>query len=434
MTSVERKAKVGQLARSILVRDVRLGINNLRLHGLRSFLTMLGMVFGVASVIAMLAVGNGAGQEALEQIRQMGSDIIILESSKPLAEDKQRQGQNFISMYGLTYLDAQRIQETIPALSLVVPVKVRTEQVYKSSQAVDVRVVGTVPSWFSVVQRPLVAGRLLVPFDEERRQAVAVITEELVSQLFPLQKVLGNFVRLGGSSYRVVGVVRSNSPGSSKIKSTDSANDIYIPLAVMRERYGDILVQINSGSSVRERVELYQLLVKMETEADVEPNASAVHTLLKRFHKQQDVVVHIPLELLRQAQETQQRFNIVLGSIAAISLLVGGIGIMNIMLASVTERTREIGVRRAIGARQWQIITQFLIETVVLSCCGGLLGVLVGLVLPWLITQLTGLSTVVTTSSLILSLLISVSVGVVFGLYPAIRASRLDPITALRHE
>lgn len=434
MTGAEREARVGQLARLMLVRDVRLGINNLRLHGMRSFLTMLGMVFGVASVIAMLAVGNGAGQEALEQIRQLGSDIIILESSKPVAEDKQRQGQNFLSMYGLTYLDAQRIEETIPDLRLVVPVKVRREQVYKSSQAVDVRVVGTIPSWFNVVRSSLVAGRLLTAFDEERCQAVAVITEELAQQLFPLQPVLGNFVRLGGSSYRVVGVVRNSAQGGSKIKSADSANDVYLPLAVMRERFGDILVQMNSGSSVRERVELYQLLVKMVDEANVEPNASAVQTLLQRFHKQQDVIMHIPLELLRQAQETQQRFNIVLGSIAAISLLVGGIGIMNIMLASVTERTREIGVRRAIGARQWQIITQFLIETVVLSCCGGLLGVVVGLVLPWLITQLTGLSTVVTTASLILSLLISVSVGVVFGLYPAIRASRLDPITALRHE
>ncbi|MDY0189453.1 MAG: ABC transporter permease [Desulfuromonas sp.] len=430
----KREARVGQLARLILVRDVRLGINNLRLHGMRSFLTMLGMVFGVASVIAMLAVGNGAGQEALEQIRQLGSDIIILESSKPLSEDKQRQGQNFVSMYGLTYLDAQRVQETIPALRLVVPVKVRREQVYNSSQAVDVRVVGTVPSWFNVVQRPLVAGRLLTPFDEERHMAVAVITAKLAQQLFPLQSVLGNFIRLGGNSYRVVGVVRSSAQESSKIKAADSANDVYIPLAVMRERYGDILVEMNSGSSLRERVELYQLLVKMESEADVEPNASAVQTLLQRFHKKQDVVMHIPLELLRQAQATQQRFNIVLGSIAAISLLVGGIGIMNIMLASVTERTREIGVRRAIGARQWQIITQFLIETVVLSCCGGLLGLLVGLVLPWLITQLTGLSTVVTTASLVLSLLISISVGIIFGLYPAIRASRLDPITALRHE
>lgn len=434
MTRAEREARIGQLARVILVRDVRLGINNLRLHGMRSFLTMLGMVFGVASVIAMLAVGNGAGQEALEQIRQLGSDIIILESSQPVAEDKQRQGQNFLSMYGLTYLDARRIQETIPGLRLVVPVKVRREQVYKSSQAVDVRVVGTEPSWFSVVQRPLVAGRLLTAFDEQRRQAVAVITEELAQQLFPMQNVLGNFVRLKGSSYRVVGVVRSGAQGSTKIKSADSANDIYVPLTVMRERYGDILMQMSSGSSVRERVELYQLLVKMVEESAVEPNASAVHTLLQRFHKQQDVVMHIPLELLRQAQATQKRFNIVLGSIAAISLLVGGIGIMNIMLASVTERTREIGVRRAIGARQWQIITQFLIETVVLSCCGGLLGVLVGLVLPWLITQLTGLSTVVTTASLILSLMISICVGVVFGLYPAIRASRLDPITALRHE
>ena len=427
-------ASLSLWARMIVLRDVRLGINNLRLHGMRSLLTMLGMVFGVASVIAMLAVGNGAGQEALRSIRQMGSDVIVLESIKPVAEDKQQQGQNFLSVYGLTYLDAQRVEETIPGVQLLVPVKMRREQVVNQAQAVPVRLIGTTPQWFNLVRHNVVGGRLLTPLDAYEHMNVAVVSESLARQLFPLQEVLGNFVRVGGNCYRIVGVVRGSGLTGKKVQAADQEQDIYIPLEVMRENYGDILIQYRAGGSTRELVELHQLLVKMAAEDEVMITATALHSLLGRFHKQFDVKMKIPLELLRQAQKTQRRFNIVLGSIAAISLLVGGIGIMNIMLASVTERTKEIGIRRAIGARRWQIITQFLIETVVLSCCGGLLGVALGVVVPWLITQLTGLSTVVTTGSLILSLLISVSVGVMFGLYPAIRASRLDPITALRRE
>jgi putative ABC transport system permease protein len=427
-------SKTNKLYALLALRDVRMGINNLRLHGMRSFLTMLGMVFGVASVIAMLAVGNGAGQEALEQIRLLGSDVIILTSTKPVAGGQERREQNFLSVYGLTYLDMLRLRQTIPDVQVVVPVKTRRAQIFNQSKAVVVRLVGTSAQWFDVVKRPLVAGRLLTQFDVSQRLAVAVITDKLARQLFPLQEVIGNFVRVEGNCYRVVGVVRSGGQGGDKVQLPDSDNDVYLPLAVLRESYGDILVQRVTGGSVRERVELHQLLVKMNSEAVVEATGSALSRLVERFHKQDDVSMRIPLELLRQAQKTQRRFNIVLGSIAAISLLVGGIGIMNIMLASVTERTREIGVRRAVGARQGQIVAQFLIETVVLSGCGGLLGVGLGLVLPWMITRLTGLSTVVTSGSLILSLLISVSVGVIFGLYPAFRAARLDPITALRHE
>lgn len=418
----------------VVVRDVRLGVNNLRLHGIRSILTMLGMVFGVASVIAMLAVGNGASQEALRQIRQLGSDVIIMESTKTVAEDKQRQGQNFLSIYGITYLDVVRLRDTIPDVELLVPVKIRREQVFNQAQAVAVRLVGTTSYWFELVQRPLLVGRLLTALDVQHKQAVAVITEQLAHKLFPLQPVVGNFMRVAGSYYRVVGVVRSAELTGGKVESPDRDHDVYIPLSTMRERQGDMLVKHRAGASVRERVELHRLLVKMDSESVVEQTASALHTMFTRFHKRSDVTIRVPLALLRQAEQTQRRFNIVLGAIAAISLLVGGIGIMNIMLASVTERTREIGIRRAVGAQRRQIVVQFLIETVVLSSSGGFLGIGLGLLLPWVITQITGLSTVVTPASLVLSLLISSAVGIVFGLYPAIRASSLDPITALRHE
>lgn len=425
---------VYKVSGAVVVRDVRLGINNLRLHGMRSILTMLGMVFGVASVIAMLAVGTGASQETLRQIRQLGSDVIIMESSKTVAEDKQRQGQNFMSVYGITYLDVVRLRETIPDVQLLVPIKIRREQVFNQAQAVSVRVIGTTSHWFDLVKRPLLTGRLLTELDMQDKNAVAVITEQLARKLFPLQQVVGNFMRVAGSYYRVVGVVRSAELGSGKAPSPDRDHDVYVPLSTMRERQGDVLVKHRAGASVRERVELHRLLVKMDSESVVERTASALHTMFSRFHKRSDVTIRVPLALLRQAEQAQRRFNIVLGAIAAISLLVGGIGIMNIMLASVTERTREIGIRRAIGARRWQIVVQFLIETVVLSCSGGFIGIALGLLLPWVITKITGLSTVVTSASLVLSLLISLAVGIVFGLYPAIRASRLDPITALRHE
>lgn len=423
-----------RLLPSLIYRDIHLGLNNLRLHAMRSFLTMLGMIFGVASVIAMLAVGQGASDDALEQIRQLGSDVVVMESVNIVSTDNQRQGQNNFSVYGVTYRDVMRLRDTIPNVRRVVPVKIRHERVVTQKQEVAVRLVGTTAHWFDLVKRPLVAGRLFTPLDEQRHHSVAVITEKMGQQLFPLQAVLGNFVRIAGNVYRVVGVVRSAEAVSESVTSPDRDGDIYIPLTVMREYLGDMLVSRLAGTTVREEVELHQVFVQMNAESVVESTASAIDHLISQFHRKDDVTIKIPLVLLRQAEETQRRFNIVLGAIAAISLLVGGIGIMNIMLASVTERTREIGIRRAIGARRYQIISQFLIETVVLSCSGGFVGCIVGLILPWTISTITGLSTVVTSGSLVLSLLISLSVGIVFGLYPAIRASRLDPITALRHE
>ena len=217
------------------------------------------------------------------------------------------------------------------------------------------------------------------------------------------------------------------------LQSVAGAEDIYVPLSALRERNGDVLLRYKSGGSVRERVQLHRVLLKMARERDVEATAAALRTMLHRFHRRDDVKVQVPLALLRQAERTQRRFNIVLGAIAGISLLVGGIGIMNIMLASVTERTREIGVRRAIGASRADIMRQFIIETVVLAAGGGVLGVVLGFALPWLITRFSGVDTLVTGSSVVLSLLISVAVGLVFGLYPARRAALLNPVEALRH-
>jgi putative ABC transport system permease protein len=245
---------------------------------------------------------------------------------------------------------------------------------------------------------------------------------------------LGERISVEGNVFTVVGIVRSDDADAGGIRTPDSHDDVYVPLEVMRARYGDLDIRSLPGQFSREEVDLSLCIVEVARDADVEPTADGIAHMLDRLHARTDFRVSVPLALLRQARETKRTFNIVLGAIACISLLVGGIGIMNIMLASVTERTREIGIRRAIGATRQQIVTQFLVETVVLSGMGGLIGIALGLLIPWIITRLTALPTLVTPWSVALSLGISIAVGLVFGIYPAARAARLDPILALRHE
>jgi putative ABC transport system permease protein len=272
-----------------------------------------------------------------------------------------------------------------------------------------------------------------VPYDLANFSNVTVLTEHGARRLLATESTIGQTVKLGGDYFEVVGIVRSES-GEGGLQTPDRQIDAYIPITVARERFGDTTLQISAGSRSRERVELHQIIAEVDSIEQVEATAAAIEAMLARFHKKQDYAIAVPLALLRQAEATKRTFNIVLGSIAGISLLVGGIGIMNIMLASVTERTREIGIRRAIGAKRRQIVMQFLIETVVLSTTGGLIGMAIGILIPRLITLLAGLPTVVTATSLFLSLGISLAVGMVFGLYPAVRAAGLDPIVALRHE
>jgi putative ABC transport system permease protein len=419
-----------------LFRNIGLGIKNLLLHKLRSVLTMLGMVFGVGSVVAMLSVGEGASKTALEQIRKLGSNNIIVSSMKPVDEENQpTHGRMRMSVYGLLYEDVERIRETCPAVERVVPVKLVRKEGRLGERTLELRVVGTAPDWFDLVQRPVIAGRVMAAADAvNASKNVAVLTEHGARRLLATQNTIGQTVRIGGHYFEVIGIIQSEGGQSGGVQTPDQEVDAYVPIAVARERWGDIVSRQTAGGFERERVELHQMIVQVTSTDDVPATAAAIESMLRRFHKKNDYHMSVPLALLQQAEATKRTYKIVLGSIAGISLVVGGIGIMNIMLASVTERTREIGIRRAIGARRRQIISQFLIETMVLSTVGGLIGIGLGVLIPWIITLRSGMPTVVTAYSLVLSFGISMIIGIVFGLYPAVRAANLDPIVALRHE
>jgi len=417
-----------------VARNIHLGIKSLMLHKLRSFLTMLGIVFGVSSVIAMLSIGEGASKEALAQIRKLGSTNILISSIKPVEDEAEANVHSHMIMYGLLYDDELRVIETFPAVQQVAPVKEIRKEGRLYERALELRVVGTTPAWFDLVQRSLIAGRGILKRDIDAHAHIVVLTEYGARRLLATERAIGEQLRIGSEYFEVVGIVRSEAEQGGTIQTPDQEVDAYIPLNVARTSFGDIIIRRTTGSREMSRVELHQLIVQIRNEDEVEATAAGITRMLERFHKKLDYRISVPLALLRQAEATKRNFNIVLGSIAGISLLVGGIGIMNIMLASVTERTREIGVRRAIGAKRKQIVVQFLIETMVLSTLGGFVGIGIGVSIPWLVTRFSGMPTVVTPESLVLSVGISMAVGIVFGLYPAVRAANLDPIEALRHE
>ncbi|UCG67872.1 MAG: ABC transporter permease [Deltaproteobacteria bacterium] len=395
---------------------------------------MLGVVFGVGSVVAMLAVGEGASKEALDQIRKLGSNNVIITAVKSVEEETTSTTQSFMSIYGLTYEDYRRLSETMKTIKKTVPVKLVRKEGFLKARVLELRVVGTTPIWFDLVQRPVIAGRVLTGSDVYDQAPVTVLTEYGARRLLATDSTIGQTLRIGSDAFKIVGIVKSEGGEAANIQLPDQQVDAYIPIDVARVYYGDISFRRTSGSDEREMVELHQIIVQVDRTENVESTAKGIEEMLKRFHNKKDYIISVPLALLQQAEATKRTFNIVLGSIACISLLVGGIGIMNIMLASVTERTREIGIRRAIGAKKKQIIMQFLIETVVLSTIGGIVGLGLGILIPALITYLAGMPTVITLWGIILPLFISGAIGIVFGLYPAARAAEVDPIIALRHE
>ena len=429
-------------------RIIKLGLHSLIEHKLRSFLTALGVIFGVGSVIAMLAIGEGASYEAREQIRTMGSANIIIRSVKPPSTGGAARGA--LVTYGLTYEDLLRIRDLYPQIQIHVPAREINMRLRYNDVLAPGKIVGTVPWAMTRSSMKLQAGRFIDTYDMKNSDNAAVITAATARKLFVLEYPIGKNFYIGKEAYQVVGVIddmasKSGGGGSdaSKPSSSSSGNDagaakefyeVYIPITAATRRFGQIIVSHESGSRTMERVELHRLTLTAPSEDAVPALAASVRATLQQNHKAVDYELTVPLELLKQAEQTKRIFNIVLGSIAAISLLVGGIGIMNIMLASVTERTREIGIRRALGATRADIVVQFLVEALLLSLIGGLIGVGLGISVPKLVTHLAGLVTIIQADAIILAFSISLGTGIIFGLYPAIRAAALSPIEALRHE
>ena len=403
------------------------------LHRLRSLLTVLGIVFGVTSVVAMLAIGEGASAEAQDRIRRLGSRNLILGSRTPPASENASEERQRTSEYGLLRTDVERIRSTIPYVQRMASRRNASEEVRSGPRKLNAELAGVTNTYADIAMLRVLSGRFLSVVDEMRSRPVCVLGDTVAQRLFLSQDPVGRQIWAGSHPYRVVGVLdRRGEPRGGAGTGVDDV--VFIPLTTMDDRYGDVLAGFKTGSLSMERVELHAVLVEALDIGTVEPVAIALRSLLDRWHPKEDVRLTVPLELLREARETKRIFTIVLGSIAAISLLVGGIGIMNIMLASVMERTREVGIRRALGARRIHIIVHFLAETVLLSVSGGGIGLLLGVLIPAIVSRVFKMQTVVTPWSLGLAFGISAFVGIVFGLYPAVRAADLDPVEALRRE
>ncbi len=430
----------------------QLGVRSLRLHPLRSSLTILGILVGVASVIWLLAIGQGISSAAQRQIESLGADNIIVRSIKP--RDESNEEKKGVVKYGLTRRDFDRLQTTIPTIERALPVREVRREFRRKDHLVDGRLVGCTPQYAPINHLHTERGRFLTDADLQFKRNVCVLAAETARRLFPVEDALGRSVRVENLYYMVVGIVAARAPSAGiggSLAAQDYSSDVYIPINELWSRVGDTVITERSGSFEGESLEVSQITLRVKSVDSVLETAEVVKTTLSKFHDKPDYGVTVPLELLEQARTTRLMFMIFMGIIAAISLVVGGIGIMNIMLATVTERTREIGIRRAVGAKRKDIARQFLVETIVLSVVGGIGGVVCGLAcgpvtqqarsmlvgafplavknLPEVIREV---QPEVVGWSIPLAFGISVAVGVVFGLYPAVRAATMDPIEALR--
>jgi putative ABC transport system permease protein len=423
-------------------RSFVLAVRSLWLHKLRALLSVLGIVIGTAAVIALMAFGEGSMQDALDDIKRQGATNVIVRSVKPPDEGNTAR-RSMVAIYGLTYDDYERFL-TIPDIIRWVPMRVFPNEVRYLERMSIGRVVATTPEYSNVHQIDVLpGGRFLTEEDDFKMNNYVVLGSEIADNLFPFEDPLGRTVVLNKQDYKVVGVLKDRMPtgGSGGSQAAEDFNrDVYMPLSTCRVRYGEKIYIRQSGSRSGEQVQLHQATLTVNDMLKVRPTGDLIKDMLERYHLKRDWAVTVPLDRLEEAERAKDRFTQLLVLIASISLVVGGIGIMNIMLATVTERTREIGIRRALGGKRRDITLQFLVEAVVQTTIGGVVGVVLGLgtvyALPWAAEFFAGthLPAKVHVPSIFLSLGVSIGVGVLFGWYPAQRASLLDPIEALRHE
>jgi len=436
---------------------IQTGLSELLSHKMRSMLTMLGVIFGVAAVIAMVSIGDGGKQTMIEQIKQMGIDVVHVKRAVVAGELLSKAEER--SPNGLKYSDAQCIKDVCGYAKRVLPLREVFADVKMGEKPVSVKVVGTTAGYEIATRSEVEFGRFIEDKDVKDHNRVCVLGAQAKRDLFGFDNAVGKTLKIENRLFHVVGVMAPKDLGISKAFAAlrDLNSDIYIPItnSITDFRLYSQQALPPTMASVRTLIskmntqealsnsEISEVLVQVESDPGPPgsepvdatiPTESVVRSVLNREHKGiRDFEIIIPIALLRQSQETQRIFNIVMAAIASISLLVGGIGIMNIMLATVTQRTREIGVRRCIGATRWDIIRQFMLEAMVITCMGGLIGIFLGVAGARGISIYAGWRTVVNPATIILSFGVSAFVGIVFGLYPAVRAAATDPIEALRY-
>jgi putative ABC transport system permease protein len=443
---------------TFLIEMVKLGLANLRRHLLRSILTALGIILGVWAVITTVSVGEGSKRQALEQLERLGAKNIILRSQKPPESTQMgggQQQQNWVARYGITRTDLALLRESFPGAEQIVPVKAVGGQVLNENRRKSSQAFGTTPDLQQAANLRMGRGRYLTPGDLEDRAMVCVLGAELAKELYPFSDPLGSTIRIDDKVLKVVGIMApvglSGGAGAALV-GRDLNLDLHLPITTADAVFGDTVFKRESGSRNISRVEVSEVYVVAPERGLVLTYADLIRRVMESRHEGlRDIGLIVPYELLENAKRTALRAQIMLAAIAGISLLVGGIGIMNIMLASVTERTREIGIRRALGATRRHITWQFLIETSVLSAIGGVVGVGLGIglsrLLSWGVPRLpsapwighwfsadASLPTHVTGWSIAVAFLVAAATGLVFGIYPALKAARQDPIVALRHD
>jgi putative ABC transport system permease protein len=412
---------------------LRVALLDLSLHKFRSALATIGIILGVASVEAMISISEGAKQQTIARIEVLGVDNVILRSVKPTQTDSgASQSARTQAQYGLLRRDLEHIRETFPGIRHIVGIRnTRKTLLNTNGDRLDVSILATEPDYLHITRSRVQRGRFITPMDQENEAQICVMGSAAARKVCSYNDPIGQSIHIGNDRYLVVGIIEN--PAALRDAGGDDVNNfIYIPLSTAKARYGDTSSSRGVGTYESVRIELDSIAVQMTDANLVTSTSQRIENFLEKTHKKKDYDLLVPLELIRQKEATQRIWTIVMVVIASISLVVGGVGIMNIMLANVTARRKEIGTRRALGARRADIIYQFLFEAATLTTLGGLAGTAAGYGLARGISHYANWPTVVTATSILLGLGVSCFVGVVFGLWPANEAARVSPIEALR--